>query len=75
MHVAVQSVDVGAIQTVVMVAADKDFVAVWQITKPVKEINGFPLGPDHTEVTGMYHHIGLGQIPEPPVVVVSVGKV
>ena len=43
MHVAVQSVDVGAIQTVVMVAADKDFVAVWQITKPVKEINGIPL--------------------------------
>lgn len=36
-----------------MVATDKDFVFVWQVTKPVEEIKGFLFGPYHTEVTGM----------------------
>lgn len=45
-----------------MIAADENFVFVWQVAEPVEEINGFLLGPDHTEVAGMDHHIGLGQI-------------
>lgn len=63
MHVAVQSVYIGSIKAVVMVAADKDFVLVRQVAEPVEEINGFLLGSNHTEVAGMYHDIGLWQIP------------
>ena len=58
-----------------MVAADEYFVFIWQVAEPVEEINGFLLGSDHTEVTGMYHHIGLGQIPEAMVAVMRIGKV
>lgn len=60
MDVTIQSFNAGSIEAIVMVAADKDFVFVWQVTKPVEEIKGFLFGSDHTEVAGMYHHIGLG---------------
>ena len=63
MHVVRESVNVGSIEAIVMVATDKDFVFVWQVTKPFEEINGFLLGSNHTEVAGMYHDIGLWQIP------------
>ena len=42
-----------------MVATDKDFVAVGQVTKPIEKIKGFLFGSNHAEVAGMYHHIGL----------------
>jgi len=74
MHIVVEPVDVGSIEAIVMVAADENFVFVRQVTEPVKEINGFLLGSDHTEVTGMHHYIGLGQIPEAMVAVVRVRK-
>ena len=60
MYVAVQSVDIGSVEAIVMVAADKDFVLVRQVTEPVEEVDGFLLRAYHAEVTGMYHHIGLG---------------
>ena len=75
MHVVRESVNIGTIEAIVMVATDKDFVLVWQVTKPVEEIKGLLFGANHAEVTGMYHDIGLGQISEPMVAVVSVGKV
>ena len=60
MYIVRESVNVGSIEAIVMVATDKDFVFVWQVTKPVEEIKGFLFGPDHTEITGMYYHISLG---------------
>lgn len=51
MHVVRQSVNVGSVEAVVMVATDKDFVFVWQVTKPVEEIKGFLFCANHTEVT------------------------
>lgn len=55
-----------------MVAADENLLAIWQIAEPVEEINGFLLGPDHTEIAGMYHHIGLRQIPKPMMAAMSI---
>lgn len=75
MHVVRESVNVGSIEAIVMVATDKDFVFVWQVTKPVEEIKGFPFCANHAEVAGMHHHIGIGQIPKPMMAVVSVGNV
>lgn len=75
MHIVVEPVDVGSIEAIVMIAADEYFVSVWQVTKPVEKINGFLFCPYHTKVTGMYHHIGLGQIPEAMVAVMRIGKV
>ena len=63
MYIVRESVNVGSIEAIVMVATDENFVFVWQIAKPVEEINGFLLGSNHTEVAGMYHDIGLWQIP------------
>jgi hypothetical protein len=75
MYIVVEPVDVGSIEAIVMVAADEYFVFIWQVTKPVEKINGFLFCPYHTKVTGMCHHIGLGQIPKPMVAVVSVREV
>lgn len=74
MHIVVEPVDVGSIEAIVMVAADEYFVFIWQVTKPVEKINCFLFCPYHTEVAGMYHHIGLGQIPKPPVAVMRIGE-
>lgn len=72
MHIVVKPVDIGSIEAIIMVTTDENFVFVWQVAKPVEEINGFLLGPHHTEVAGMHHHIGLGQIPKPMMAVVRV---
>lgn len=63
MNVVVKTVDVGTIQAVVVVAADENLVAIGQIAEPVEKVNRFLLATDHAEIAGMYHHIGLGQIP------------
>ena len=75
MHIVVKTIDIGSIQAVIVVAADEYFVFIWQVTKPVEKINCFLFCPYHTEVAGMYDHIGLGQIPEPMVAVVSIREV
>ena len=51
MHIIVKTVDIDSIEAIVMVATDKDFVFVWQVTKPVEEINSFLFGSYHAEVT------------------------
>lgn len=63
MNVVVKTVDVGTIQAVVVVAADENLVAIGQIAEPVEKVNRFLLATYHAEIAGMYHHIGLGQIP------------
>lgn len=63
MHIVVKAIDVGSIKAVIMVAADENLVAIRQIAEPVEKVNRFLLTTDHAEITGMYHHIGLRQIP------------
>lgn len=46
MHIVIETVYVGAIETIIVVAADENFVFVWQVAEPVEKINGFLLGPD-----------------------------
>lgn len=75
MHIVVKSLDVGSIEAIIMVAADENFVFVWQVAEPIKEINGILLGSNHTKVSGMYHHISLGQIPKPAMTTVGIGYV
>lgn len=75
MDILVKSVDVGSIEAIIMVAADENFVFVWQVAEPIEGINGFLLGSNHTKVSGMYHHIGLGQIPESAMATVGIGYV
>ena len=75
MHIVIKAIDISSIEAIVMVAADEYFVFIWQVTKPVEKINCFLFCPYHTEVAGMYDHIGLGQIPEPMVAVVSIREV
>lgn len=75
MDVAIQAIYVSSIDAIVMVTTDIDFVFIWQVTKPVEEIKSFLLSADHTEISRVYHHIGLGQIPKPMVAAVSVREV
>lgn len=74
MHIVVKTLDVGSIKAVVVVTADEYLVAIWQVAELVEKINRFLLGPNHTEVAGMYHHIDLGQIPQSMVAIMSVRK-
>lgn len=63
MHIVIETVHVGSIQAVIVVSADENLVAIGQIAEPVEKVNRFLLATDHAEIAGMYHHIGLGQIP------------
>lgn len=75
MDILVKSIDIGSIQTIIVVPADEYLMAIRQIAEPIEEINGFLLGSNHTKVSGMYHHIGLGQIPESAMATVGIGYV
>lgn len=72
MHIVVKAIDIGSIKAVVMVAADENLVAIWQITEPVEKVNRLLLATDHAEIAGMNHHIGRGQIPQPVMATVSI---
>lgn len=75
MHIVVKTIDIGSIHAVIVVAADENLVAIRQIAEPVEKINRFLLATNHAKVTGMYHHISLGQITQPMMATMSVGKV
>lgn len=72
MYVGIESVNVGTIQAIVMVTADEYLVAIRQIAEPVHEVYCLGFASVHGKVTGMYHYIGIGQIPKPTVAVVSI---
>ena len=65
MHVVIETIDVGSIKTVIVVAADEYFVTIWQIAEPIKEIQCFSLFSDHAEVSGMDHNISFRQFSQP----------
>ena len=39
MHVVIETINVGHIKAVIVVAADEYLVAIWQIAEPIHEIN------------------------------------
>lgn len=50
MHIIIESVDIRSVQAVVVIAAYKNFVAIWQIAKPVEEIERFLFATYHAEI-------------------------
>ena len=74
-YIAVQSVDVGSIQAVVVVAADENLVGVWQVAKPVHKINGFLFAAVHREVARVDNNVRLGQLLKPVMTTVGIGEV
>lgn len=72
MHIVIKAADVGAIQTIIVVATDENLVAIRQVTEPVQEIDRFPFASDHAEVAGVYHNIGLREINQPMMAAMSV---
>ena len=54
--------DTGSIQTIVMIACDKDFVPVIQFPEPFNKIGNLLLRPVPLQVPCMDQHIGLRQI-------------
>lgn len=51
-----------------MIATDEYLMFIWQVAKPVKEVNRLPIRANYTEIAGMLNNISLGQIPKPSVV-------
>lgn len=51
MHIVVKTVDVGSIQAVVVVAANENLVAIWQIAEPIHEVNRLGFASVHGEVS------------------------
>ena len=47
---------------------------IWQVTKPVHEIDGLGFTAIHRKITGMDNHIGFGQTPKPMVTIVGIRK-
>lgn len=62
MYIRVEAVDVRSVEAIVMIAADENFIGIRQVAEPVEEVDGLGFRTHHTEITGMYHHIGFGQI-------------
>lgn len=67
MHVGIESVDVGTIETIVVIAADEYLVAIQNVAEPVHKVYRLGFAPGHREVARMHHDIGLGQITKPSV--------
>lgn len=56
------SFDTGSIQTIVMIACDKDFMPVIQCPEPFDKIGNFFLRPVPRQVSCMDQHVGLRQV-------------
>lgn len=50
MHIIIEPVDIRSVQAVVVIAAYKNFVAIWQIAKSVEEIERFLFATYHAEI-------------------------
>lgn len=72
MHIVVKAVDVGSVEAIVMVATNKDFVAIWYVAEPIEKVNRLLFATDHAKITGVYHYISFRQIPQPVVATVSI---
>lgn len=72
MYIAVKPVDISSVEAIIVVAANEDLVAIWQVAEPIDKINGLLFAADHAEVARMHYNIGLWQILKPMVATVSV---
>ena len=75
MHILIQPVYLGSIQTGIVIATDKNLVGVREVTKPIHEINGLLFDSIHGEIPRMYKDVSIGQLCEPPMLIVGVGEV
>ena len=62
MHIAVKTDDICSIKTIVVVTADKNFVAVRHVAEPVQKVDCLGFASGQGKVTGMYQNISIGQI-------------
>ena len=74
MHILIQPVYLGSIQTGIVIATDKNLVGVREVTKPIHEINGFLFASIHGEIPRMYKDVSIGQLHKPPMLTVGVGE-
>ncbi len=74
MHIFIQSVDIGAIETIVMVATNEYFMPVWQIAEPIEKIKSLFFGAYHAEVARMHNNISRRQIPKLMMASMSIGE-
>lgn len=75
MHIAVEAVNLGAIQALVVIPADENFVKVGQVAEPVEKIKSLGLTPGHGEIARMNCNIGGREVEQPPMAAVGVGDV
>ena len=57
-----------------MIAADEYFMPIWQVAKPIQEVNGFLFGANHTEIARMNDYVGIGQVAQSMMAAVGIGK-
>lgn len=50
MHILIQPVYFGSIQTDIMIATDENLVRIREVTKPIHKINGFLFASVHGEI-------------------------
>ena len=55
MHVVIETINVGPIKAVFVVAADEYLVAIWQIAEPIHEINRLGFVSIHNEAFCFEH--------------------
>ena len=75
MHIPIQPVYFGSIQTDIMIATDENLVRIKKVTKPIHKVNSFLLTSVHGKVSRMYKDVSIGQLREPPMLTVGVGEV
>ena len=75
MHIPIQPVYFGSIQTDIMIATDENLVRIREVTKPIHKVNSFLLTSVHGKVSRMYKDVCIGQLREPPMLTVGVGEV
>ena len=72
MDIIVESVDVCAVKTIVVIAADEYLLTLGQIAEPVEEIQRLALLADHAEVARVNHDVGVRHFPKPMMRSVSI---
>ena len=75
MHIPIQPVYFGSIQTDIMIATDENLVRIKKVTKPIHKVNSLLLTSVHGKVPRMYKDVCIGQLREPPMLTVGVGEV
>ena len=70
--VVIQTIDIGIIQAIVVVAGNESLLGLRQVTKPVEKANSLVHFTAEGKVSGMYNHVGSRKVFQPPMLTVSV---